>query len=519
MLLLREYPRFFEKLGKLPEDKRKSELRWLFRNDLYALLRYGLSRRDMEHHWLFDRCREVQTSPDGNLDLWPRDHRKSSILTFGLTIFDILGSHGDNPVQKWKDNPEVTVGLFSFSRNIAKAFLRQIMVEFEGNKLLVELFPDVLYEKPKRESAKWSENDGIQVRRKLNKKEATIEAWGVVDSQPTSKHFDILLYDDLVTLDTVNTPDMIQKTLTAWEASLNLGTAAVLRRYIGTRWHQNDPYREILQRGAAEARIHYCTEEKEYPGTPVLLTEDQLMQKRRDMGPYVFAAQMLMNPRADAVNGFLREWLQYADVDNSDHMNLYILVDPASSKKKDSDYTVMWVIGLARDRNYYVIDGVRDRLSLTERIDALFELVERWLPKRVGYEQYGMQADQEIIRMEMKRRNFRFDMIPLGGITAKNDRIARLVPLFEQGRIYLPTELRKVDWEGKSADLVQSFLNDEYLMWPISRYRDMLDCMARIVDTDLGAHWPTTARPAAKEDRYAKSARSKRRAKTSWMVG
>jgi hypothetical protein len=55
----------------------------------------------MEHEWVFQRCREVQVLPNGHLDLWAREHYKTTVLTFGLTIFDIL------------NDPEVTVGIFS----------------------------------------------------------------------------------------------------------------------------------------------------------------------------------------------------------------------------------------------------------------------------------------------------------------------------------------------------------------------------------------------------------------------
>jgi hypothetical protein len=91
------------------------------------------------------------------------------------------------------NDPEITVGIFSHTRPIAKAFLRQIKREFETNEQLKALFPEILYANPAAESPKWSEDEGITVKRSSNPKEATVEAWGLVDGQPTSKHYRLLI--------------------------------------------------------------------------------------------------------------------------------------------------------------------------------------------------------------------------------------------------------------------------------------------------------------------------------------
>ena len=109
------------------------------------------------------------------MDLWAREHYKSTIITFGKTIQDILASHGDDPLDEWQDFYEPTFGIFSHTRPIAKGFLNQIKVEFEGNTLLQSVFPDILYSDPKGQSPKWSEDSGLVVKRKSNPKESTIE--------------------------------------------------------------------------------------------------------------------------------------------------------------------------------------------------------------------------------------------------------------------------------------------------------------------------------------------------------
>jgi len=724
-------------------DKAYDTLRALCLEDLFFLLTIGFKRKDVNKDWLYERCREFEANPNGYLDLWAREHYKSTIITFGKSIQDIL------------IDPETTVAIFSHTRPIAKGFLEQIKRELETNSFVQDLFPDVLFRDPRRESNKWSLDGGIVVKRKSNPKEATVEAHGLVDGQPTSKHFKILVYDDVVTRESVTTPDQIKKVTDAWELSLNLGSKGGVRRHIGTYYHFNDTYKAIAKRGAAIPRIHAATDNGKLEGKPLFLTREELDNKRRDMGPYTFSChsgdtlittecwgqqsidsirvgdkvvgweiggkdksvnkstlvsarvlainvrkalavkttldngdvlthtsdhkwwngrakeieggervrkiyasiglhdkqqghvcqavdmkvykdkytyleakaagylagiidadgsisggsihicqsrtvhpevcrkiedtltllnfkysifkkekegktihdyiilggrqerirllamnegdfakaskvedlcygtrgfgkgkkvkvvdqveigeidvyniqtetgnylangycskncQMLLDPVADKAMGFKDEWLRhYDELKNYHDWNFYITVDPASEKKKDNDYTAMHVIGLAPDKNYYWVDGVRDRLNLSERTKQLFRLVRKWRPLKVGYEKYGLQADVEHIKYVMEIENYRFEILELGGGMAKEDRIRRLVPIFEQGRIWLPHFMRVVDSEGKMHDLVKDFIEEEYQAFPVAVHDDMLDCMSRIVDPLLMTKFP-----------------------------
>lgn len=503
LIRLQDYPKLIARLKALPDDERRAKCRNLCRTDLYFLLRYGCKRRDIEHPWLFARCREVQASPNGYLDLWAREHYKSTIITFGLSIMDILASHGDDRLPAWRGR-EATIGIFSHSRPIAKKFLRQIKTEFEANEQLKEWFPDVLYAEPRKQAPKWSEDEGIVVRRQSNPGEATVEAWGLVDGQPIGKHFVELVYDDVVTRESVNTPEMIQKTTEALALSYALGTDGGLRRFIGTRYHYNDTYRTVMERETAKARIYPAIPHGSKSGDGVLLDAGTLEAKRRDMGPYVFAAQLLLDPRADDTQGFSRDWLRYyAKADG--RLNKYLLVDPASGRKKGSDYTAMWVVGLGLDENYYILDILRDRLSLTERAEAVMRLHRKWKPLQVRYEQYGLQADIEHIQDRMERENHRFVIKEVGGQTSKLDRIKRLVPLFENGRIWLPKSYPYTDREGRARDLVKDFVEDEYAAFPVGVHDDMLDSLSRICEPELPLKWPVAAAPAPLVEMYLPS--------------
>lgn len=469
------------------QDALVAVMRKLCREDLFYLLTRACARADIDQDWLFDRCEEVQEQPDGMLDLWAREHYKSTIITYGKTIQDIL------------NNPEITVGIFSHTKPIARAFLRQIKREFEDNARLKYLFPDILYENPRKESVNWSEDKGITVKRATNPKEATVEAHGLVDGQPTSKHFSLLVYDDVVTRESVTSPDMIAKVTEAWALSLNLGAHGGRKRLIGTRYHFNDTYRAIMQREAATPRIYPATKNGKIDGEPAFLEQEILDQKRREMGGYVYGCQMLQNPKADETNGFKVEDMRYYDREpDTFGMNLYILVDPANEKKKKSDFTSAWVIGLAQDRNHYIFEIVRDKLGLDERTNLVMSLHQKYQPLGVAYEQYGMQADIQHIELVQDQRNYRFNITPVGGKESKIDRIRGLIPDFESHRFWFPRVHYQTNYEGKRVEMIRSFVDEELEPFPVMLHDDMLDALARIKSPELAASFPKPKKPQKK---------------------
>lgn len=467
--------------------------------DRFFLLVWLLNRPDAAREWIFDRCRELDADPDDHIDLWAREHYKSSCGTTAGIIQEVV-----------KD-PEITIGIFSYNNVFAKTFLKQIKNEFESNVRLHKAYPDVFYENPQRDSPSWSEDRGIVVRRKGNPKEPTIDAHGLVDGMPTGMHYQLRVYDDVVTKDSVTTPDMLTKTFDAWGMSLFLGKEGGRQWHFGTRYHFGDAYGRILDTGMVKPRIYPATDDGTPSGKPVLFSQKYLDEKRM-AGSYIFSCQMLQNPIADDAQGFRREWLKYWNGSDGGGMTRYILVDPANEKKKNSDYTAAFVVGLGEDRNYYVLDMVRDRMNLTERANMLFRLHKQWKPHGVGYEKYGKDSDIQHYEDRMERENYRFSITPLGGRTQKEDRIRKLIPLYEQKRVYMPEACFRMS-NGKNMDIMRVFIEQEFLSFPAGVHDDMLDCLARILDPDMNTMWPESSAPRERDAYEVKSRRS-----GSWMA-
>ncbi len=402
-------------------------------NDRYWLLTEVLKRKDALHPWLFERCRMVELEPDGCLDLWSRGHYKSTFITYAGSIQEIIR------------NPEIKICIFSHTNDVARKFLVQIKRELEMNAELKAAYPDVFWDDPSTQSPKWSEEAGIIVMRKTNAREATIMSTGLVDGMPTGMHFDLMIYNDVVVPKSVTNAEQIAKTTEMWELSDNLGTGPGTRKWHeGTRYNISDSYHEIMERGILKPRIYPCTDNGREDGKPVFLTPAALAEAKRTQ-KRTFAAQMLQNPAAGADKMFDLAWLKSWDI-RPEILNVYIMVDPAGSKKKNSDRTAMAVIGVDVAKNKWLLDGYCHRMSLSERWKNLKGLHKRWANEQgvtgvyVGYEKYGAQSDAEGFQQRMTDENYSFEIKDLGwtgstGEQSKRDRVNRLQPDIE-GRDY-----------------------------------------------------------------------------------
>ncbi len=278
----------------------------------------------------------MQLSPDGHLDLWAREHGKSLVLTVTKTIQDILC------------DPEITVAIFSHTRPMAKSFLRVIKREFETNQLLLSLFPEILWENPWKDAQKWSEDDGIIVKRKGNPPESTIEAHGLVDSMPTGRHFQLRIYDDFVTRDSVATPEQMFKTLEALDLSDNLGKIGGVFRMIGTRYKLGDAYEEYIKRGVVKPRIHAATDTGRVDGNPVFFSDEEWDRRVKTQSASIIASQMLQNPMSSDSVIFQPDWFQLwpADKQLPCFDMVFLSLDGAFSAKTTADDSCLGALGL-----------------------------------------------------------------------------------------------------------------------------------------------------------------------------
>lgn len=501
-------------------------------NDRFFLFTHTLGRMDAVHPWLYGRCREVEDEPDECLDLWAREHYKSSLITFAGSIQEVI------------IDPEIKIGIFSFNQGIARDFLNQIKQELQDNERLKIYYPDVFWADPRKQAPRWSLDKGLVVRRQGNPKESTIEGHGLIEAQPTGRHFDLRIYDDIITLKYVTNVEMVQKATMGWEMSDNLGSnqpdKPARRWHVGTRYSFGDTYGQILERKILKPRLYPATDNGQPDGEPVYWTQEIWEKKKRDQVS-TYAAQLLQNPAAGNEAMFKLEWLETAAwLIRPTTLNVYIMGDPSAGlKRKDSDRTAIVAVGIDANHNLYLLDGYCHRMALDERWSMLWRLRKKWINApgvravSVGWERYGYESDIQYFDLKMKEIGQSFTIEELNwareGGQSKEDRVGRLQPAFVNSSFYLPgvvhhegfgaetlwktnLPLNRIDYEplkgptramravkaqrqeyliakpimrrdenGNIYDLTRRFF-EEYLFFPFSSKKDLIDATSRIFD-------------------------------------
>ncbi|MCQ2299954.1 MAG: hypothetical protein MJZ81_07525 [Bacteroidales bacterium] len=440
-------------------------IRSLILADRYFLLTMVLDVKVAWHPWVLARCREVERDPDEHLDLWSRGHFKSTIITYAGVSQYVL------------QNPENAVCLMSYKAGAAEAFATQIRQAFETNDILNACFPDILWGDRIKDAPSWSNSD-FTIKRRTGRKEASVSTSGLVTGMRTGGHYDLLVYDDTVTPESVTTPDQIERTTNAWSMSLNLGTIDGTRHwYIGTRYDMYDTYDYMLKLGTIKERRHICIDED---GRSVLLPQEELDRKRAEMTVRDWNSQMLQTPIGEGQLLMKEEWFHTYDRYPDIPMNIYVFADTAQRQSKKSDYTVMWVVGYGSDKRKYVLDGIYDKINQSQRWARLSGLVEKWTPACVFYEENAAPDDCEYFRRQMST----FGHFDLKGFRqkstsgAKELRIETLQPEFEQGLWWFPQKIMYRMSDGKMIDVVDFFKRNEFLSFPQVVHDDGLDCLA-----------------------------------------
>ena len=164
--------------------------------------------------------------------------------------------------------------------------------------------------------------------------------------------------------------------------------------------------------------------------------EDQIFSEE-DINEGYYKGNARFDEQADS-------WYIQLDDDSKKYINIYIGVDPASTINSYSDFSVIMVIGVTAEFDYYVLEYWRKRVLPMECADEIFTIFKRYSPvRRVNIETI---AYQEMLRDYVYKRSKKEGLFIPGiekgikgyGSQKKKDRLFEgLQPMFKQGAVHL----------------------------------------------------------------------------------
>ena len=357
--------------------------------------------------FVVNACREVEGGPkDLTLDVWAREHYKSSIITKAETIqFAVC-------------NPESSTGIFSHTRPAAKKFMDSIRAVFQSSGLLRDCFRDVIWDDCERDAPLWSE-EGLILKRTSTRSEPTVSAWGLVEGMPTGAHFERLVFDDVVTDDIKNSVDQMEKVKEKFDAAQHLGKEGGHQRVVGTFYHHNGPLVYIKGKKTLDGsrpqyllRLKPGTHDGTATGKPVMVSQERLDFLKGTIG---FDCQILCNPTPKHAQRLNPDFLNKIDPAFIPRSLFRVMIvdqagDLASNKSKTGgDSWAMGIFGVepakdaAGQHRVFLEDLWVTPSSSSEAIDQAIRMYLRaGIVHKLGVEKVGISTTHQHIADALK---------------------------------------------------------------------------------------------------------------------
>ena len=469
--------------------------------DLYLFAQVVLDFRDLDPALHSDMAALIGSwgTPDHKRLMLqvPRGHLKTSLGTIANALWQI------------SREPDQPVAIFNEKEDNAAMWVRTIRTIIQNSLIFQVLFADLLppgISVADRERGvsiprwwKWTDTEiNLQLGRD-SKPEASIQALGV-GSAAAGRHWPKIIMDDLISEDAKNSPSLMAKACEFIDNSLALGDPPINSNFliICTPWAYGDCYAYALRHYDYKLYRRSAIENG-HVIFPAKFNKKSLLALHREK-PTHFAAQYMCRPRPGEDQAFEYRWLRWggmrgdmfeiesesfdprinpADTPEEPEARVHLstmektlLVDPAPTeasdqRKEPSARSAIVVEGRDYWGRRFLLDIFADRVSPPTLISKVFELVDRWGAPRVAIEKVAFSVlYRHWIMEEANRRGEHITCLDLEpGRRTKDARITAKITPFQQGHYYL------------SRDVEEAFTG-EYLTYPYSETRDILDALA-----------------------------------------
>ena len=363
-----------------------------------------------------------EDAKDNQLVLLPRDHQKSAMIAYRVAHW--ITKH-----------PETTVLYVSATANLAEKQLKAIK-----DILLSDIYrfywPEMVNDQEgKRE--RWSV-DEISVdhpkRKAEGVRDATVKAAGIT-ANVTGLHCNVAVLDDVVVPDNAYTQLGREQVRAFYSQLSSIESTGAKEWAVGTRYHPADLYKdmremtetyyeddsddeienevyEVFERTVETNGEFLWPKQRRTDGKTFGFDARELARKKaKYLDITQFYAQYYNNPNAVETQLIDRSRFNYYDRDKIENfsgswyygeklLHVFAAMDFAYTVNATSDYTVIMVVGVDEDSNYYVLDV--DRFK-TNKISVMYDKAEhvfrKWRFKKLRCE---VVAAQRLIVAQFK---------------------------------------------------------------------------------------------------------------------
>jgi len=403
-----------------------------------------------------------EDAKDNQLVLLPRDHQKSAMIAYRVAWW--ITRH-----------PETTVLYVSATANLAEKQLKSIK-DILTSDIYRFYWPEMVNElEGKRE--RWAV-DEISVdhpkRKEEGVRDATVKAAGIT-ANVTGLHCNVAVLDDVVVPDNAYTNTGREQVRAFYSQLSSIESTGAKEWAVGTRYHPGDLYKDMMDMTEIyfddtdeETEEHvYETFERTVETNGEFLWPKQrradgkafgfdakelARKKAKYLDVTQFYAQYYNNPNAVETQLIDKSRFLYYNKEQIDNisgawyigdnmLSVYASMDFAYSVSNTADYTVIAVIGVDEDNNYYILDI--DRFK-TNKISVMYDRAEavyrKWKFKRLRCE---VVAAQRLIVQQFKEYMrgqqiaFSIDEYNPPRNMSKAERIAAILePRYSNGQIW-----------------------------------------------------------------------------------
>lgn len=374
------------------------------------------------------------------LVLMPRESMKSQIATVGYALWRLAR------------DPNMRILIYSDTITKACGFLTTLKNQVEGkapNSRFREIFGN--WETDPHKGGLYNDS-AILISKRTHQSDApSVDTCGIEQSK-VGKHYDLIIYDDIVTDLNVTTKAQMDKVYECYTKSLS-----ILRRggdvvMVGTRWSYGDLYGRIAKRNEETQEFKIFTRDAMEERNGKLLFEDigmtreWLKKQLEKQGSYLFSALYRNNPASDDASLFKFDYFSYYDQTPDFHKNFFITgtCDPAGAGE---DFTAITVVGHDSKKNMYILEAVNKHMSVKEICDTIIRLNYKW-----GFDRFAVERN--FLKGALEREYREAEKAHLGNTlykqfalkeniitSVKNQtftKVLGLQPMHERGMLFFP---------------------------------------------------------------------------------